>query len=1036
MDEVRLAASPPSGKSCELETLKDEQPVVHAADFAAGGGVRAADRPNPLQEDFSGKALSCSDGDVQNQGHGCISTKWGPEVQAVAADCKESYVGGITEGGALRVGELLYLLASHAAPAVRSAQDGTHRSTLCAQAESPGGDKFVAKHSSIFQRSMGGPVYEDGLEGLRKLGELPGTSRDAAERRGGPEQGPGAFSAVWQQGAPGNSGGDNVNLLGSLDHGGEPGYTKFPGERCKQHEGIAWPVSEDAAAAAGVLPSREDLVRRLLPELPQNCAALLMKSSIESLYDDSVAAVSSQAAINSADGDGEKHTRKGYECAGNAGPEKASEVCGNGAGTFTPIKCTARDSGNSDNQQGSHAFQACVESGEKTAKANCEAGLLSEEAFKVSSGQGRCVFEETGQNALGVEEKFLKAGCLEEEGNQSEGVVYVVREEWEAFTLYYCSHTGVVRAVASEVSRVTARNNPPDLRRGLPTMAVGGAGCQQCHKQQSQPCNGWWRSRYVLLRVTVTLADRSSVQTLQGSPASSCCGLGGGGSADIDSRGGWSNGRLERDESGTKPDRSTHSPFDLQQPPSFSQGVDMCTHAKDPSVRGDTEALRTQPRAPSSQQSSLRQPSHCAASAPLEQPGDPGTRSSSCERGGGGCVQIGSLNTLLSKHLGTPSSSTNDSAPFEATEFQTKTPGSVCGATEHAPPSVGVGKRTEEWEDEIGLNGGSRKAETTPSALLMECLMGNVSEKSPLPAAASSAVGMKASARPGIVGDSMREPGSDTWVVEDRRSRLASLLASPCDSFEGFVSSGSRDTLQPVVEKDSSSNSSPVDCFPAPPSGRTALGGLKPHRVPEGSSSPREASQQQLRTHGEPKFRGRGWQCAGAHRNKRRGLRRSFKSQMPPCIDSAGGARRALAQCYAACASTIGMDAVAEAQNSYLGLCVEERELAAVFLDFVALVAPGAIKASGGAERTRCGQRKAHVASSVGGVKRAVHDHTRCKRKQNHMGRAQGVKKAFCPPLRPKADGSESAARAAHLACRRLDDHGPQFVGDSFEFAV
>ncbi|CDI86363.1 hypothetical protein, conserved [Eimeria praecox] len=891
MDEVRLSMATPFRKGGE-EALIDEQQAVHAADFAAGGGMKAAGLPTTLQQGFGGKALSCRHGAVQSAGHACITSEYRREVQAAAVDNRECYIGNVKESPLM---------------SDRSRHSGALR------AVSSEGTEFSAEHDKIFQWFGEDLMHEPKVGEPRRLGlhgEFSKTGRETLEWHGLPERDAEAGSSVWYQRASTARDGDCQEDFEPFGDGGKERCTEVSGESKKPYRGRAWRTTEDGALTAGVLPSREDLVRRLLPMLPQNCAALLMKSSIESLYDDSVAAVSSsQAAASSPKRESERCTERG---AGDTYPGKPFEESGRHIRVFTSSRCAPAAAVNRDNERGACLLEPGVESGEKVAEASCDADRLAQETLKRISRQGHNGFEETRENALkamekgsligecghnGFEEtrenalKAMEKGsligeCVGDGGSQPDSVVYVVREEWEAFTLYYCSHTGVVRAVASEVSRVTARNTPPDLCRGLPTMAVGGAGCQQCRKQQSRPCSGWWRSRYVLLRVTVTLADRSSGgSTLRGGLASTCCEHVEGGSPHADN-------------------------------------------------------------------------SH------------------------------------------------------DGREFAAESLGPSYDATDHAPPSVRDASRAEERPNNAASKGRSPQAEVALTALLKEeCPLVEAPEGPLIPAAADATDGIEAPRRPSIAGDIKHEPVGETWAANERRIRLASLLSSPCDSFEGFVSSGNQD--MPAVGKEMSSTGSSADCLPPLPYLWAARGGMKASEVPD-SSIP-SCEQQQLGSHGETKFRERSWQYSGAHKSKRRGLRRTFKTQAAPCIDSGGGARRALAQCYAVCASTIGVEAVAEAQNSYLGLCVEERELAAVFLDFVALVAPGAIKTSDSADGTRPTPQPSHLAPEV-----VV---------QNYIGRAHSVKKGICSTRRAKAEGPEGASCAANLARGKWDGNAAQCVG-------
>ncbi|CDJ36058.1 uncharacterized protein EMH_0029570 [Eimeria mitis] len=1009
MDEVRLSAAASFPKGGEVEAVTDDQQVVHAADFAAGGGVKSAGRHSALQGSFTEKLSSWSHGAAQSSGHGCIATECREEVHATTANGRECILGSV---------------ARETAFVDRSGRCGAR------QGKSSGRAKLSAEQDDgIFQCFGEDLVHIHKLEEPRKLGAQRDLSRsggDTSKVYGLPEGGPDASFSVWQQRAPPTNDGCFQQVVESFGDGGKLPFTKFPGEHGKLYQGKSWHTSGDGTLTTGVLPSREDLVRRLLPGLPQNCAALLMKSSIEGLYDDSVAAVGSHACVSSPQGGGEMHTGGGDKCAGGAFPEEPFEESGRHSRTTTFSRYAATAPGSRDNERGAGPFHVGVKSDEMAEGKTDDADPFVQEHLKDSAGQDHSVFEETRQKALeALEGASLLTESTGSGGDQSEAVVYVVREEWEAFTLYYCSHTGVVRAVASEVSHVTARNSPPDLCRGLPTMAVGGDGCQQCRKQQSRPCSGWWRSRYVLLRVTVTLADRSSGgTTLQGSPASPCCEH--GGSPEMDSMDSWSDGRVDGGKSGTKPHGSNDSSLLPQPSPFTSHGLGC--HAKEPSMRGSTEAFDTQPSASKINRAALRQPGNCGTYLLLEESSGSSANRSGCEVTDGDCIRVEALKSLhLSKRLSIPSRCNN-----EAKEFAAELLGPACEGTD----MIGDDKRTEECANELALSGGSTQAEVAfASFLKANCPVGKISDESPLVGAANVIGGVEASMRSSNAGDPVQEVGFDAWAANGRRSRLASLLSSPCDSFEGFVSSGQQGVQ--LVEKDSFNSGNSADCLPSLPYLWTGGGGPKPQEVQQSSISSSEHSRPQCKSHGETKFGDRGWQYSGAHRSRRRGTRRTFKSQTPPCVDSAGGARRALAQCYAVCASTIGMEAVAEAQNSYLGLCVEERELAAVFLDFVALVAPGAINASDDAERTGFEQRKSDPQDSVGDMKRAVHDHTRCKRKPNLMGRGQSVKKVFCQARKSKTDGAEDAAcGAARLTCRRWDDDVPHCVGNNFEFTV
>lgn len=851
--------------------------------------------------------------------------------------------------------------------------DGVLGNVCWVQVASSGGIGFPAEHSKILQ-GFGEDLLHDsksidpGRVGVQ--GELWRSDPDTLESSCSPERAQVAGYSVSRQRSPETSGSYSQQAVEPLGDEQKSWHMKFPGEHELYH-GPAWRSAEEGTLTADVLPSREDLVRRLLPGLPHNCAALLMKSSIESLYDDSMAAVSSSHAGV------ERHPEGGDSCTTSAVPGRPCKEVGTDMRACTPSKCPGAAAGSKDNGLGAGSFHGVAETGVKMAEAN-------EDPFvQRSLAQGDCGFEETRRKALeAAEQRPLTAERMGDGGNQSEAVVYVVREEWEAFTLYYCSHTGVVRAVASEVSRVTARNNPPDLCRGLPTMAVGGAGCQQCRKQHSRQCSGWWRSRYVLLRVTVTLADRSSGgSTLQGGGPATCCenggGVGEGGASGMDS---WPDGRFDQKKSGTKLQGGKQPSFASQLLPCTSQKLGFRTHLEESSVRGRSETSNTQPGAQWSQKAALLQHSQTRTPILLEQPGDPCTSRGSSELPGTNCIHAGPFKSLrLAKHLSIPPTYINEGAPFEPGEFALEPFGPSYGATNHAPPLAVGGNKAEVRGNEAEIDGGNHQTEVTLAAFLKERPVGRVSKEEPAPSVACRTSGVSASMKSSIAVDFGHETGVDTWAANERRSRLASLLSSPCDSFEGFVSSGPRDGT--LVEEELSSNGNSTDCPPTLPYLWAPTGGLNSHEVPDSNIPSCGPSQQQLRVHGETKFRERGWQYAGTHRIRRRGLRRTFKSQTSSCIDSAGGVRRALAQCYAICASTIGVDAVAEAQNSYLGLCVEERELAAVFLDFVALVAPGAINPYCEVSGTRCG-RKTHGTESVGGIRQAVYDHARGKRKQ------------------------------------------------------
>lgn len=246
-----------------------------------------------------------------------------------------------------------------------------------------------------------------------------------------------------------------------------------------------------------------------------------------------------------------------------------------------------------------------------------------------------------------------------------------------------------------------------------------------------------------------------------------------------------------------------------------------------------------------------------------------------------------------------------------------------------------------------------------------------------------------------------------------RRSRLASLLSCPCDTFEGFIPSGRHQkpaqgeilVLEgpkaellpvPTALEDPDLDPSMPELLPVPvaledpalgkksellqaqsalncvssndTSTSYAIGAssLRPQKCGESSSKSSVSRGRQVSR--GPTCRQKGWSVRS-------------KAQVSSGNSLARGPRSTLQHCYSACARTIGAEALTDAQNSVLGMCAEERALAAVFLEFVTLVAPGATDVFGGAF-SRGRRRKEVFSGATEEIPAATFHRTGGKRKQ------------------------------------------------------
>lgn len=116
VDEVHLSAAAPLRSGGEVDAQPEERQDVHAADFAAGGGLETANRHNTLQQGLEGKVLSSRGGAAESLGQGCTTTECKQEIRVTSRNSRKCPAGGATKNPigldvprrceALRVGEL------------------------------------------------------------------------------------------------------------------------------------------------------------------------------------------------------------------------------------------------------------------------------------------------------------------------------------------------------------------------------------------------------------------------------------------------------------------------------------------------------------------------------------------------------------------------------------------------------------------------------------------------------------------------------------------------------------------------------------------------------------------------------------------------------------------------------------------------------------------------------------------------------------------------------------------------------------------
>lgn len=736
--------------------------------------------------------------------------------------------------------------------------------------------------------------------------------------------------------------------------------------------------SHDASDAltGSMLPVRETLVRPSLPLARQESVALQMKSSIESLYHDTVATISSSEMC---------HIDGGENNCGSSSPS-GELLSKSGTGAGGGFVCTA------------HAATSTSCSTEKSKtclslpKESCGRGAEEGHFFTIPSAHGDIegkwkqvhrIIEDCRRELGGTVrgERLVKKRPLDEtnsaalKGNeQSRGVVFVVRENWEALTLYYCSNSGEVRAVASELSRVSTLSSPPDLCKELPTMTVGGSGCKQCQARLGRACNGWWRSRYVLSRVTVTLASQPSTAFKQQEHAAF-----GGYGRYVAAVNDWSGDWSESKKTNMERRRGMQSPLSSEPPQAASNGMEACEYSDQASLQKGAEVFAAPTEVLWDHKTAVHAPNQLVNPPEKCPPNGAHRDMSTYKLKESSDLEVKEVGTLKPKDVSGPketsvSSNCTGGTPLETTEFG-RDPLAFSGGAKD--PSLRTEDNAFVGEQESGyaMKEGSLSPEVVLSDFFSDELsIGVRARKAPETTENSSGdVRKPLRLQEPSTCDFKDEYGNDTWAINDRRSRLASLLSAPCDSFEGFQSGEWRD--EPTSEKSSldEPSSNPFAFLDSRKS--------KPQEMPHEGSSFRVARQRQRYGTGEPICKSRGHRYAGPCGGRRKKARRPSKSQAS-ARDSAEGAWKTLAQCYAACAQTIGLKTVAEAQSSSLGMCGEERELAGEFLDFVSHVAPGVLKALGDTHITRLRQRKSLAMDYMGDDQLPLLTHQQSKRKQ------------------------------------------------------
>lgn len=733
--------------------------------------------------------------------------------------------------------------------------------------------------------------------------------------------------------------------------------------------------SHDASDAltGSMLPVRETLARPSLPLARHESVALQMKSSIESLYDDTVATISSSEMCHT-DG-GESNCRSSSP---SGGPSKSET----GADGFV---CTAHVTTNAC--RSTEKSKTCL----SLPRESCGRGAGEDHFFTIPSAHGDTEGEwkqvhriiedcrrELGGTVRG--ERLMQKRPFDETNStalkgseQSRGVVFVVRENWEALTLYYCSSSGEVRAVASELSRVSTLSSPPDLCKELPTMTIGGSGCKQCHARLGRACNGWWRSRYVLSRVTVTLANQPST----GFKPQEHAALGGYGryvAAVNDWSGDWSESKTNMERR-----RGMQSPLSSEPPPAASNGLEACEYTDQTSLQKGAEAFAAPTEVLGDNETAVHAPNQFVNPPQKCPPNGEHRDMSTYKLKENSDLDVKEVATLEPKGVSESKetsvlSNCTGGKPFETTEFGRDPLAFPGGAKD---PSLRTEDNAFVGEQESGyaMKEGSLSPEVVLSDFFSDELsIGVRARKAPETTENSSGdVRKPLQLQEPNTCDFKDEYGNDTWAINDRRSRLASLLSAPCDSFEGFHSGEWRD--EPTSEKNS---------LDEPSSNALVFldsRGSKSQEMPHEGSSFRVARQRQRYGTGEPMCKSRAHRYAGPYGGRRKKMRRPSKSQASS-RESAEGAWKTLAQCYAACAQTIGLKTVADAQSSSLGMCGEERELAEEFLDFVSHVAPGVLKALGDTHITRLRQRKPHATDYMRDDQLPLLSHQQSKHKQ------------------------------------------------------